>query len=39
MKIIFAYEQFNGNILITNQSLRKELRMVKKKKKKTAKKK
>jgi len=40
MKIIFAYEQFNGNILVTNQSLRKELHMVKKKaKKKTAKKK
>jgi len=41
MKIIFAYEHFNGNILVTNQSLRKELHMATKKKakKKTAKKK
>jgi len=41
MKKIFAYEQFNGNILVTNQSLRKELHMATKKKakKKTAKKK
>jgi hypothetical protein len=38
---IFAYEQFNVNILVTNQSLRKELHMATKKKakKKTAKKK
>jgi len=25
MKKIFAYKEFNGNILVTNQSLRKEL--------------
>jgi hypothetical protein len=41
IKKIFAYKQFNGNILVTNQSLRKELHMPTKKKakKKTAKKK
>ena len=41
-KKIFAYEQFSVNILVTNQSLRKELHMATKKKtakKKTAKKK
>jgi hypothetical protein len=39
---IFAYDQFDVNILLTNQSLRKELHMATKKKtakKKTAKKK
>ncbi len=40
MKIFFAYKEFNGNILVTNQSLRKELTMAtKKKKKRTAKRK
>ena len=42
MKIIFAYKRFCVNILVTNQSLRKELHMATKKKvakKKTAKKK
>ena len=41
-KKIFAYEEFDVNILLTNQSLRKELHMATKKKtakKKTAKKK
>ena len=41
IKNFFAYEEFNVNILVTNQSLRKELHMATKKKakKKTAKKK
>jgi len=41
-KKFFVYKQFNVNILLTNQSLRKELHMATKKKvakKKTAKKK
>jgi hypothetical protein len=41
IKKIFAYKEINVNILVTNQSLRKELQMATKKKakKKTAKKK
>jgi len=39
MKKFFAYKQISVNILVTNQSLRKELHMATKKKKKTAKKK